>query len=97
MILSRYKSGKLPKPFKILPTVPHWEEIMEITRPDQWTANAYFEATRIFISSTPVVAERFMANVLLGKVRDDIAETKKLSMSYVFSCHSAIICSWYRS
>ena len=31
MMMSRYKSGKLPKPLKILPTVPHWEEILEVT------------------------------------------------------------------
>lgn len=36
MILSRYKSGPLPKPFKILPTIPHWEEIIQVTRPEQW-------------------------------------------------------------
>jgi essential nuclear protein 1 len=26
----------LPKPFKILPTIPHWEEILQLTQPDQW-------------------------------------------------------------
>lgn len=80
MILSRYKSGKLPKPFKILPTVPHWEEIIQITQPDNWTANACFEATRIFVSSTPRTAQIFFENVLLPKVRDDIYETKKLNV-----------------
>lgn len=80
LILSRYKSGKLPKPFKILPTVPHWEDILEITRPDKWTANACFEATRIFVSATPATAQRFMEMVLLERVRDDIHETKKLNV-----------------
>jgi essential nuclear protein 1 len=80
MILSRYKSGKLPKPFKILPTVPHWEDILEITRPDQWTANACYEATKIFVSSTPATAQRFMEMVILERVREDIHETKKLNV-----------------
>jgi essential nuclear protein 1 len=80
LILSRYKSGKLPKPFKILPTVPHWEDILEITRPDKWTANACYEATKIFISSTPVTSQRFMEMVLLERVREDIHETKKLNV-----------------
>lgn len=80
MILSRYKSGKLPKPFKILPTVPHWEDIIQITRPDKWTANATLEATRIFVSSKPHIAQRFFEMVLLDKVREDIAETKKLNV-----------------
>ena len=80
MILSRYKSGKLPKPFKILPTVPHWEDIIEITQPENWTANACYEATKIFISSTPKTSQRFMEMVILPKVREDIYETKKLNV-----------------
>ncbi|KAL3420104.1 bystin [Phlyctema vagabunda] len=80
LILSRYKSGKLPKPFKILPTVPHWEDILEITRPESWTANACYEATKIFVSSTPLTAQKFMERVLLERVREDIHETKKLNI-----------------
>lgn len=80
MIMSRYKSGKLPKPFKILPTVPHWEDIIQVTRPDQWTPNACYEATKIFISGKPVAAQRFMEMILLDRVRDEIHETKKLNV-----------------
>jgi len=80
LILARYKSGKLPKPFKILPTVPHWEDILMITRPQEWTANACFEATKIFVSSRPEVVQRFFEMVLLEKVREDIYETKKLNV-----------------
>ncbi|KAG9237759.1 rRNA processing protein-like protein Bystin [Amylocarpus encephaloides] len=80
LILSRYKSGKLPKPFKILPTVPHWEDIIAITQPENWTANACYEATKIFVSSTPTIAQRFMEMVILERVREDIYETKKLNV-----------------
>lgn len=80
MLLSRYKSGKLPKPFKILPTVPRWEDILEITAPEKWTANACYEATKIFISSTPQTAQRFLEMVLLERVREEIHETKKLNV-----------------
>ncbi|KAI0482466.1 Bystin-domain-containing protein [Xylariaceae sp. FL0804] len=80
IILSRYKSGKLPKPFKILPTVPHWEDIIQLTRPHEWTPNACYSATRIFVSSQPVVVRRFMEMVLLDRVRDDIYEHKKLNV-----------------
>merc|ERR1711977_796932 len=80
LLLSRYKSGKLPKPFKILPTVPRWEDIIEITRPEAWTANAIYEATRIFVSSTPATAQRFFEMVVLERVREDIHETKKLNV-----------------
>src|SRR5271156_6184149 len=80
LLLSRYKSGKLPKPFKILPTVPHWENILAITRPDKWTPNACYEATKIFISSNPAVSQRFLETVILDRVREDIHETKKLNV-----------------
>ncbi|RDW77192.1 hypothetical protein BP6252_05245 [Coleophoma cylindrospora] len=80
LILSRYKSGKLPKPFKILPTVPHWEDILEITQPEKWTANACYEATKIFVSSTPLTSQKFMERVILERVREDIHETKKLNI-----------------
>jgi essential nuclear protein 1 len=78
--LSRYKSGKLPKVFKILPTVPRWEDIIAITRPDQWTPNACYEATKIFVSSKPATAQKFMEMVILERVREDIHETKKLNV-----------------
>ncbi|CAL3967983.1 unnamed protein product [Diplocarpon coronariae] len=80
LLLSRYKSGKLPKPFKILPTVPRWEDIIEITRPEAWTANAIYEATKIFVSSTPATAQRFFEMIVLERVREDIHETKKLNV-----------------
>ncbi|KAL5364628.1 Bystin-domain-containing protein [Aspergillus floccosus] len=80
MILSRYKSGPLPKPFKILPSVPNWQTLLDITRPESWTANAVYAATRIFISSKPMVAQEFISTVLLDRVRDEIHETKKLNV-----------------
>ncbi|KAJ9138857.1 Bystin [Pleurostoma richardsiae] len=79
MILSRWRSGPLPKPAKILPTVPQWERILEVTRPDQWTPNAVYALTRIFISGSPLVATRWVEMVLLDRVREDIMETKKLN------------------
>lgn len=79
-ILSRYKSGPLPKPFKILPTIPHWEDILEITNPFKWTPNATYQATRIFVSAKPHVVQRFLELVVLEKVREDIYENKKLNV-----------------
>ncbi len=80
MILSRYKSGKLPKPFKIVPTLPQWEELLAITRPESWTPNACYEATKIFVSGNAGIAQLFLRNVLLERVREDIHETKKLNV-----------------
>jgi essential nuclear protein 1 len=79
LILSRYKSGKLPKPFKILPTVPAWETLIGITRPESWTPNAVNAATRIFISNKQA-ALPFVNMILLPAVTNDIQETKKLNV-----------------
>ncbi|KAF3767663.1 Bystin-domain-containing protein [Cryphonectria parasitica EP155] len=80
MILSRWKSGPLPKPIKILPTVPDWERIIEVAQPDNWTPNAIFAVTRIFTSSKPAVVQRWLEMVVLPRVRDDIYENKKLNV-----------------
>ena len=80
LLLSRYKSGKLPKPFKILPTLPQWDTLISITRPDAWTANAVYEATKIFTSSRPAIAQAFCSDILLPRVREDIRETRKLNV-----------------
>ncbi|CRG88708.1 Essential nuclear protein 1 [Talaromyces islandicus] len=80
MILSRYKSGPLPKPFKILPTLPQWPTLLDITRPDSWTANAVYAGTRIFISAKPAIAQEYINTVLLERVRDEIHETRKLNV-----------------
>ncbi|KAK2589929.1 snoRNA-binding rRNA-processing protein [Conoideocrella luteorostrata] len=79
-ILSRYKSGPLPKPFKILPTIPRWEDILDITKPEKWTPNAVFQATRIFVSHKPIVVQRFLEMVVLEAVREDIYENKRLNV-----------------
>lgn len=79
-LLSRYKSGALPKAFKIIPSLPAWENILYITNPATWTPHATLAATRIFVSNLKASqSQRFFSLVLLDKVRDEIAETGKAS------------------
>ncbi|KAI9475631.1 MAG: Bystin-domain-containing protein [Benjaminiella poitrasii] len=79
-LLSRYKSGKLPKAFKIIPSLGNWEEILYLTSPETWTPHATYEATRMFVSNLKAKqVQRFLSFVLLDRVRDDIADNKKLS------------------
>ncbi|EPQ26837.1 uncharacterized protein PFL1_05472 [Pseudozyma flocculosa PF-1] len=79
-LLSRYKSGPLPKAFKIIPSLPAWESILYITDPASWTAHATLAAVRTFISSMkPAQAEKFLELVLLDKVRDEIQDEGKVS------------------
>lgn len=80
VVLHRYRSGKLPKAFKLVPSLQNWEQILYLTNPEKWSAAAMYAATRIFTSNlTEKMAQRFFNLVLLPRVRDDIAEYKKLN------------------
>lgn len=62
-LLSRYKSGKVPKAFKIIPTLSNWEEILQLTQPDQWTPNTMYVATKLFVSNLkPESVPRYTEN-----------------------------------
>ncbi|CAI5532537.1 unnamed protein product [Closterium sp. Naga37s-1] len=41
-LLSRYRSGKVPKAFKIVPALSNWEDVLFLTDPDSWTPAAVF-------------------------------------------------------
>jgi essential nuclear protein 1 len=78
--LSHYSSGKVPKAFKLVPNLRAWEEVLFLTAPESWTAQAHLVATRIFASTlNPRMAQRFYALVLLPKVRSDIESHKHLN------------------
>eukprot|EP00039_Didymoeca_costata_P026771 m.16617 g.16617 ORF g.16617 m.16617 type:complete len:433 (+) comp5747_c0_seq2:156-1454(+) len=90
-ILAGYRSGKLPKAFKILPSLKNWEEVLYITNPDGWSAAAMFAATRIFTSNlNQRMAQRFFNLVLLPRIRDDIAEFKRLNFHLYMSLKKAL-------
>ncbi len=90
-ILSRYTSGKLPKAFKVLPSLSNWEEVLYLTRPDKWTPQAMFSATRLFASNlNPKMAQRFYNLVLLDSVRADIFHNHKLNYHYYMALKKAV-------
>lgn len=90
-ILSRYRSGKLPKAFKVIPSLSNWEEVLYLTRPDLWTPQAMFQATRIFASNlNPKMAQRFYYLVLLDAVRADIQANKKLNYHYYMALKKCV-------
>jgi essential nuclear protein 1 len=79
-IMSKYRSGKVPKAFKVIPALANWEQVLYLTDPESWTAAAMYQATRIFTANLKEkMAQRFFNLVLLPRVRDDIAEYKKLN------------------
>lgn len=79
-ILKTYRSGKLPKAFKLIPLLADWEELLYLTNPSKWSPNATYEATRIFAGTLNAkMAQRFYSLVLLENVRDNINKYKKLN------------------
>jgi essential nuclear protein 1 len=80
LVLSRYTSGKLPKAFKLIPNLNNWEEILLLTKPEEWTVQAMYQATRLFASNLNAkLAQNFYKYVLLERVRRDYRENKKLN------------------
>ena len=70
VVMKTYRSGKLPKAFKVIPYTSNWEELLYLTNPSSWSPHATFEATKIFASNLNAkMAQRFYSVVLLENVR----------------------------
>lgn len=90
-LLHHYKSGKLPKALKMLPHLKNWEEVLWLTRPDEWSPSATYACTRIFASNLNAkMAQRFYNLVLLEKCRDDIQSNKKLNYHLYLALKKAL-------
>lgn len=90
-ILSKYRSGKLPKAFKVIPSLCNWEEMLYYTEPDNWSAAAMLQATRIFSSNLSAAkAQRFYNLILLPRIRDDISEYKRLNFHLYLSLKKSL-------
>lgn len=82
-ILSTYRHGKLPKLFKVLPTLKNWEQVLYVTNPEGWTPHATYEATKLFVSNLQAnEAQKFIENVLLEKFRSSIEDSESHSLDY---------------
>lgn len=91
LLLSRYKSGKLPKAFKVIPTLQNWEQVLLLTSPENWTTNATYEASRIFVSNlSPKMTQRFLEFVLLPKLRQDISTSKRVDVHLYAALKKAV-------
>ncbi|CAC9512007.1 putative bystin [Leishmania infantum JPCM5] len=90
-VLKRYTSGKIPKAFKILPNVKNWEQLLMLTRPDQWSPHATYQATRIFAANlNESMLQRFYAAVLLPIVHERLLEEKKLHPALYMAVRKAL-------
>ncbi|KAG9127152.1 snoRNA-binding rRNA-processing protein [Ceratobasidium sp. 392] len=80
-LLNHYKSGPLPKPFKVLPSLPQWARLLALTKPHEWTSHAHYAATRMLVSNLkPESVRHYLEGVLLEAVRDDIRINGKLNV-----------------
>lgn len=68
-LLSRYTVGKLPKALRFVPNLANWEEVIYLTRPNQWSPHAYHAVTKLFLNSNPRMAQRFIHRILLPHLR----------------------------
>ncbi|TMW64228.1 hypothetical protein Poli38472_012850 [Pythium oligandrum] len=90
-ILQRYTSGKLPKAFKVVPSLTNWEDILWLTNPDKWSPHAMWAATRLFASNlNPKMAQRFFNIFLLEHVRQDIRDNKRLNFHLYMALKKAL-------
>jgi essential nuclear protein 1 len=90
--LMRYhSSGKLPKAFRILPSLRNWEQLLYLTRPDRWSPVATRMATLLFSRGmSDKLVQRFYYVILLPKIREEIDATKKLGFHYYLSLKKAL-------
>lgn len=90
-VLKRYTSGKIPKAFKALPHVQNWEQLLFLTRPQDWSPHACYAATRIFASHlNEKMAQRYYNAVLLPIVHDAMAEEKRLHPALYMAVRKAL-------
>eukprot|EP00210_Caulerpa_lentillifera_P001782 g1712.t1 len=78
---SRYTDGKIPSAFRYVPNLTNWEEVLYLTRPDDWTAHAYLAATKIFMNNNPRISQKFMNRILLPHIREEIEKKQKLHLA----------------
>jgi len=91
LVLEKYRGGKVPKAFKVIPQFRNWEELAALTKPDKWSAAAVFKATRIFTSGlNEKMAQRFFNMLLLPRIRDDIQEYQRLNFHLYQSLRKAL-------
>lgn len=90
-IMSRYRSGKVPKAFKVIPKQPNWQDLLYMTRPDEWSPAAVYVATRLLASNlSDKQVVNFYNDILLPRCMEDIAENKKLNYHLYRSLGKAV-------
>lgn len=53
-LFAKYRSGKVPQAFRILALADQWTNIMDVTKPENWTPHAMWAATKTFTTEMTV-------------------------------------------
>lgn len=78
-MLSKYRSGKIPDSFAVIPRVRKWEELLKLTNPDKWSAHAMLKATNIFVGAPESARTlHFFKYYLLPRILKEISQKGKL-------------------
>lgn len=79
-LLSRFRSGRLPRAFKIIPSLKNWRDILYVTQPDAWSNQAVYEGTKLFVSNLQSnQAQAYVNEILLERFRDQVASDKTVN------------------
>ena len=90
-LLSTYRSGQLVRAFRVIPNLQQWEEVLRLTRPEEWTLQAWLQATRCLTSGLDVFRSKiFFEKFLLVAVLKDIKKNKRLSYHLYHAVKKAI-------
>jgi essential nuclear protein 1 len=53
-LFAKYRSGKVPQAFRILALADQWENLMDLTKPENWTPHAMWAVTKTFTTEMTV-------------------------------------------
>ena len=72
-LMKTYRSGKIARPLQVIPNLEQWQEVLDLTQPENWTPQAWFAITRCFASNLdPLRARIFFEKYLTKTVIEDI-------------------------
>lgn len=82
-VLKTWTHGKLPKLFKVIPSLRNWQDVLYVTNPEEWSPHVVYEATKLFVSNLPAKeAQKFISSMLLERFRENIETSEDHSLNY---------------
>ncbi|CDO95636.1 unnamed protein product [Kluyveromyces dobzhanskii CBS 2104] len=82
-IMKTWRHGKVPKLFKVLPSLNNWQDVLYVTNPEEWSPHAIYEGTKLFVSNLSAKeAQKFVIGVLLPRFREEIEFNEDHNLNY---------------